>query len=345
MERGMASHASAKSGAANRNSVEASTIAPVQGLTTAAAAINPKAKPLAPAPKAPRRAPERTKPAPAHRSSYLIELLVAALVLSVLAYAWTQRFEGEITPKTGLGYMLGITGGIMMLSLLLYPLRKHWKPLQRAGTVRAWFNTHMFLGIAGPALVIVHSNFRLDSTNATVAMSIMLLVVASGIIGRYIYAQITEGASGKRSEIAELLQDAHVLRAAFGDDMEHAPHIEAELTGYEDEAQAYRNSTLGSFRAAVYLAPKARKSREYIKREADSIISARALRERWTAQEHAERIEAVHAHFNAYFAAVQKAASLHFFARLFQLWHVLHMPLYLLLILAAVGHVIAVHLY
>lgn len=341
----MASHASAKSGAASRAPVEVAALAHGHGQSAGAAASNSNPKPLSPERMVPRQAPGIAKPASAQRSTHLTELLVAALVLTVVVYAWTQRLEGEITPKTGLGYMLGITGGIMMLSLLLYPARKYWKPLQRAGTVRAWFATHMFLGIAGPALVVVHSNFRLDSTNATVAMSIMLLVVASGIIGRYIYAQITEEASGRRSEVTQLLQDAHALREAFGQDMEHAPHIEAELSGYEEEAQAYRNSALGSFRAAVYLAPKARKSRAYIKREADSIISARALRERWTAQEHAERIEAVHAHFDAYFAAVQKAASLHFFARLFQQWHILHMPLFLLLILAAAGHVIAVHLY
>ncbi|MEQ1647658.1 MAG: pyridine nucleotide-disulfide oxidoreductase [Hyphomicrobiaceae bacterium] len=328
----MASRTSAKSSAIHTTPREA-------GSEATAPATIARSMPAA----VPRQSAAHTTPA--RRSYYLTELLVAGLVLSVIAYAWTQRLEGEITPKTGLGYMLGITGGIMMLALLLYPARKHWKPLQRAGTVRAWFTAHMFLGIAGPALVIIHSNFRLDSTNATVAMSIMLLVVASGLVGRYIYAQITEEASGRRSDVAQLLQDANALRDAFGQDMEHAPHIEAELTGYEVEAQAYRNSALGSFRAAVYLAPKARKSRAYIKREADSIISARALRERWTAQEHAERIDAVHDHFDAYFAAVQKAASLHFFARLFQMWHVLHMPLFLLLILAAVGHVIAVHLY
>jgi hypothetical protein len=336
----MASHSSAKSGAASRGPVKE---ARTSSAPVVASHTNPK--PFAPSRTSQRPAPAQVKPTPVKRSVYMIELVVAALVLSVLTYAWTQRLEGEFTPKTGWGYMFGIIGGITMLSLLLYPARKHWKRLQRAGSVRTWFNTHMLFGIVGPALIVVHSNFHLDSTNGTVAMAIMLLVVASGIVGRYIYAQITEGVSGKRSEITELLRDAHALRAAFGEDMEHAPHIEAELTGYENEAQAYRNSAFGSFRAAVYLPPKARKSRTYIKREADSIISARALRERWSAQEHAERIAAVHAHFDAYFAAVQKAASLHFFARLFQLWHVLHMPLFLLLILAAIGHVIAVHLY
>jgi hypothetical protein len=342
----MASRASAKSGPAYRTPIEQ---APPVSVSTHSNATAPVASPH-PAqskPARPARTPAQGRPAPSpiERSSYLTELLVAAVVLSLLAYAWTQRLEGEITPKTGLGYALGITGAIMMLSLLLYPARKHWKPLQRAGTVRQWFAAHMFLGIAGPALVIVHSNFRLDSTNATVAMSIMLLVVGSGLVGRYIYAQITEGASGKRFEITQLLQDADALRAAFGDYMEHAPHIEQELTAYEDEAKAYRHSTLGSFKAAVFLGPKARRSRDYIKGEAEAVISTRALRERWTAPEHQQRIEAVHAHFDAYFAAVQKAASLHFFARLFRLWHVLHMPMFLLLILAATGHVVAVHLY
>jgi hypothetical protein len=278
---------------------------------------------------------------PYSAGTWLFSTLVCALIL----YAWKARHSGDITPKVGLGYALGIVGSLMMLALLLYPLRKTWKRLSRSGSMQAWFTLHMMFGVLGPALVIVHSNFGLESTNATVAMVVMLLVVASGIFGRYIYSQVHIGMSGKRAEVSELLSDANAMRAAFGDDMQHAPEIETELKLYEETARAYRMSTLGSFRATLFLGFRSRKSHRFVRHEAQAIISARALREHWDRDTHRERLRAALSHFDAYFAAVRHAAGLHFFERLFRFWHVFHMPLFLLLIMVAIGHVVAVHLY
>jgi hypothetical protein len=173
----------------------------------------------------------------------------------------------------------------------------------------------------------------------------MLLVVASGIVGRYIYSLVHVGMSGRRAKLSELLDDVDVLHSAFGRDMQYAPEIEAELKAYEAEAQRFRKSTLGSFRATLFLGARSRDSQRRIKAEAQAIVSARALREHWDAQTHNARIAAVQDHMDAYFRTVRHAAGFHFYERLFGLWHVLHLPLFLLLIGAAVGHVIAVHLY
>jgi hypothetical protein len=44
-------------------------------------------------------------------------------------------------------------------------------------------------------------------------------------------------------------------------------------------------------------------------------------------------------------AAVRKAAAFEFYDRLFGLWHVLHLPLFIILIFAAGIHVVAAHLF
>jgi hypothetical protein len=43
--------------------------------------------------------------------------------------------------------------------------------------------------------------------------------------------------------------------------------------------------------------------------------------------------------------AARQVAQFHLFERLFSLWHVLHFPLFLMMILTAILHVIAVHMY
>lgn len=278
-------------------------------------------------------------------AAYREEFVFAAALLLVMGYAWSERLEGEITPKSGLGYMLGICGSLMMLSLLTYPLRKYWKPLQRLGSIRTWFRAHMALGVVGPALVVIHSNFNPGSQNATVALTLMLLVVASGIVGRYIYAHVYVDTTGERLDLRQLLQEAETLRAAFGANLESAPEIEKALTRFEADASAMRASHLGSFRATLFLPAMARKCHATVREEAEAFVSVRALRENWPSFVYEQRMAEVHRHFDAYFDTVQKAASLHFFARLFRFWHIFHLPLFLMLILAAVGHVVAVHLY
>jgi hypothetical protein len=52
---------------------------------------------------------------------------------------------------------------------------------------------------------------------------------------------------------------------------------------------------------------------------------------------------------NAYAAKqvglMRQVAQLAFYERLFSLWHVFHMPLFLLLVVSALVHVLAVHMY
>jgi len=46
-----------------------------------------------------------------------------------------------------------------------------------------------------------------------------------------------------------------------------------------------------------------------------------------------------------YLATLRKLNQLSFYERLFSLWHVLHFPLFLMLVVSGIVHVIAVHLY
>lgn len=85
--------------------------------------------------------------------------------------------------------------------------------------MKFWFALHMFLGIAGPALVLFHSTFRIGSLNAAIALGCMVLVAASGIVGRFIYRKIHRGLYGSRASLRE-------LEAELGGD---APRVESEF--------------------------------------------------------------------------------------------------------------------
>ena len=63
----------------------------------------------------------------------------ALLTVLVLAGYATRQWS-PISPESGIGYWLGIIGGSLMLALLLYPLRKRFRIMQKMGATRHWFS-------------------------------------------------------------------------------------------------------------------------------------------------------------------------------------------------------------
>jgi hypothetical protein len=70
-----------------------------------------------------------------------------------------------------------------------------------------------------------------------------------------------------------------------------------------------------------------------------------ARQHHWDARTRKGRIKAARRYIRLYLGSVRAAAEFSFYERLFSLWHVLHLPLFILLVLATIAHVIAVHLY
>jgi hypothetical protein len=307
---------------------------------------NPEAQnPANPQTAAPQMQSQMQLKAAGRRKSSLPTLAFSAAVLATLAWAWSQREEEVIIPGEGIGYWIGIIGSVMMLILVLYPVRKAYAKEQRFGRIATWFKSHMVMGILGPTLVILHSNFEFKAVNSIVATVVMLTVVASGIFGRFLYSKIHKGLYGAKSEAKALLADADAFKHAFGDDLGGAPDTLTELKGYETEILD-KNMGLGeSGKLMLRLSRLTRSNRKAHVTEMQTAIAARAEREHWNDETYHQRLTDAREHLDLYNAAVRKAAGLKFYDRLFGWWHVLHMPLFFLLIIAAIVHVIAVHLY
>jgi putative effector of murein hydrolase LrgA (UPF0299 family) len=286
------------------------------------------------------------KPAAKSKSkSALPALAFSAAVLATLFWAWTQRDEQLIIPGSGIGYWIGIAGSVMMLVLMLYPVRKKYAKVSKYGRIATWFKSHMVMGILGPTLVILHSNFEFKAINSIVATCVMLTVVASGIVGRYLYTKIHKGLYGAKSEAKTLLADAEAFKQAFGDDLGGAPNTLTELKGYEASILNPDAGVIESAKLMGTLGRLTRTNRTAHIAELQGAIAARALREHWDDDAYQQHLAAAEEHLDLYNSTVRKAASLKFYDRLFGWWHVLHLPLFFFLILAAVVHIIAVHLY
>ena len=121
----------------------------------------------------------------------LFTLVFTLFVLYVLFDGWVNRVDERFLPNKGKGLYFGVIGATMMALLLLYPVRKHMGFFRKWGKVAYWFRAHMMLGIMAPVLILYHCDFKLGSSwNSFMALMSMLLVVCSGIIGRFIYRQV-----------------------------------------------------------------------------------------------------------------------------------------------------------
>jgi hypothetical protein len=106
-------------------------------------------------------------------------------------------------PAGSVGHGVGILGSLMIMLLLLYSLRKRLRMLQRAGEVRIWLRYHIFLGVAGPILITLHTAFKVGGLVAISYWS-MVAVALSGFFGRYLYQQIPRNMLGETLGVEEI---------------------------------------------------------------------------------------------------------------------------------------------
>ena len=87
------------------------------------------------------------------------------------------------------GHACGLAGTLLMLwAAFGYAWRK--RPGVRAGaSAQRWMQGHVAVGLAGPALVLLHGGLAFRGL-AGLTTALMLVVVASGAVGRWVYTAL-----------------------------------------------------------------------------------------------------------------------------------------------------------
>lgn len=88
---------------------------------------------------------------------------------------------------SALGHALGIIGGIFILMTLMYPFRK--QVLKKKGKQNP-LNSHIAYGLVGASLVVIHSGHKLESLIGILIFLSLVLVVLSGIVGRFLFKKV-----------------------------------------------------------------------------------------------------------------------------------------------------------
>lgn len=145
------------------------------------------------------------------------ERFIAAGLTILLLVSWlgflvhrSPNFAGSLT-----GGIFGIAGAVLMLVPLIYCVIKRIPPLRRAisrhvqmATLLTW---HIYLGILGPILAIIHTGHKFMSLLGITLVSLMFIIVFSGLIVRYFMRYVSDSLQEKRSLLHKLEQHYRLL--------------------------------------------------------------------------------------------------------------------------------------
>lgn len=271
-------------------------------------------------------------------------LLVVTAILILGYFVSTQKYY-----KSGddLGYNIGLVGGIMLLTLLLYPLRKRVRFLRNVGVLPIWFKWHMIFGILAPALIVFHSTFRIGSINAAMALSAMLLVSGSGIFGRFFYTKIHNGLYGRQATLNELMEDM-AKTGNVKSVLSFVPAIEKRLDDFRTHTTNISQGGDVGLWNFVTIGIKAAFLTRSLTKELHYEMYSQAAEQHYNLAQ-LQRLDMMYEEnkkqIELYIQAVRDVAQFHTYERMFSWWHIFHIPLVYLLVFSGIYHVIAVHMY
>ncbi len=120
----------------------------------------------------------------------LLVLLMLTVWLGFLLHG-SPRFAGSL-----FGGVLGVSGTILMLvPLAAYSVVKRVQIIKRRVTgwvsMRTLLTVHIYTALIGSILVLLHTGHKFDSPLGMALTAMVLLVVLSGFIGRYLMSHIS----------------------------------------------------------------------------------------------------------------------------------------------------------
>ncbi len=259
------------------------------------------------------------------RPSFELEIsFLAILILSGVYIAYEIMAE----PRGGhlFGHWLGILGTLLMLMTeILYSLRKRTTLLNWAGPVRYWLSFHIFTGLVGPFLVLMHTGLQFRGL-AGLSFWLTVIVVVSGFMGRYLYTALPRRLTGVAQSHAELTAEARNLQTSLAvfrqEKTTHVQNVIAELSQRTTQRAAWISLLGRSFFQWRYKRKLARALRQLdeLERTQQKELAALLARQR-ELERQMETLETARGYM--------------------QLWHMAHVPIGLTLFFSVAIHIVA----
>jgi hypothetical protein len=298
-----------------------------------------RARPIGPNAASHRRAPATTRTLGMWVTG-AISLLLAAINLAGARYYMLPigaRVRSPLHPLLRSSGTVGQTAGIIAVAIFvflwLYPLRKRWRWLAFTGSVGRWLDVHIVAALSLPLLLAIHAAWRFGGVIG-LGFWAMMIVCASGIVGRYLYVRIPRSRNGAELSLEEVAGQRRALVQQIidttGFELAQVQAVLAASTPSTATPSAWR--ALG--RMMLSDLTRWRMRREIGRRWRSLGPRGAALDER--------TLDEVARCAAREIGLAQQVAFLHTTHRIFRWWHVAHRPIAVTALIAVVIHVAVV---
>ena len=255
------------------------------------------------------------------------ELEVSFFVIVILSGIYIA-YELLAEPRGShlFGHWLGIVGALLMLMTeILYSLRKRTRLLSWAGPVRYWLSFHIFTGIVGPFLVLMHTGLQFRGL-AGLSLLLTAIVTGSGFVGRYLYTALPRALTGAVASQKQIEAETQQLQSAIGQFLSHKSAEVRQIVTQLSQRHDRRNPLLTVFGRSFYQwryrwrLKRTTRQLNQLEQSQRRQLNDLLIRKR-DLDRQVEMLEAAR--------------------RLLRYWHILHVPLGLTLFFSVTIHVIA----
>jgi hypothetical protein len=269
---------------------------------------------------------------------FIISLLIvgAAAVLAIGLYGYAyyltpvqlRAFSTDhavLKPSGKLSHGLGIIGSIMIIvGIASYSARKRVHALWNLGKLSMWLEFHIFLCMVGPMLIVYHTTFKASGI-AAISLWTMLAVMASGIVGRFLYVLIPRNTKGNELTTVQINEQFDAQKKILSE-----TEIGRELVQYIDQsfAKIKRPNSLSETISAFFQLYQ-------LKRKVKVIVRSQITR-RHIKRDMARNVIRV---ASARASLIQKSLLLMQVERLFYYWHAIHLPFTAIMFITLALHV------
>ncbi len=229
-------------------------------------------------------------------------------------------------PSGMFGHGLGIIGTLLIIiGVFGYQARKKFKSWARLGRLKYWLEFHIFLCSLGPVMILFHTAFKFGGI-VSISFWSMVAVVASGVIGRFIYGQIPRTIGGRELSLTEVQS----MKANMGELLKGQYQLsesgyQAVLAAVNVSRQKFGTNLLSSI-FNKYLEDK--KTLRQVKS---------ALRENGVASTDIRKVSKLVNNELSLNNRIERLATMQ---KLFKYWHVAHLPFALIMLVIMVIHVV-----
>lgn len=261
-------------------------------------------------------------------------VVIVFLYLAIKGYSYystplEERFyhpdHEDFKPSGFFGHGLGIIGTLLIfIGVVMYIARKRYLFLGRFGRLKYWLEFHIFLCSVGPVMVLFHTAFKFGGI-VSIAFWSMVAVVASGVIGRFIYIQIPRSIEGEELSLGEIkelkINIENILKNNYSlDEKSYYTVLQAiNSTNHQPEG--------GFFSSMVNKFFEDRKAVRKIKK----LLKQNGLKRR--DKRHVLRLVKNEIQLN------NRIQRLQTMQQLFKYWHVAHLPFALIMLIIVLLHI------